>query len=92
MATNSIRRLCLRGSPIHGLRWNCCSFVLTVRNSIIKRQLQRGYATATPGESGKQQVSQIVEDISRLTLLETADLIAQLKVSYPPGYSDSRRN
>lgn len=35
---------------------------------------------ATPGASGKERVSQIVEDISRLTLLETADLISQLKV------------
>jgi ribosomal protein L7/L12 len=41
---------------------------------------QRFQSTATPGASGKERVNQIVEEISRLTLLETADLISQLKV------------
>jgi hypothetical protein len=47
-------------------------------------QMQIRFQTtaATPGASGKERVNQIVEDISRLTLLETGDLIAQLKVHH----------
>jgi large subunit ribosomal protein L7/L12 len=36
---------------------------------------------AVPGAAGQERVSKIVDEISRLTLLETADLVAQLKVS-----------
>jgi hypothetical protein len=53
------------------------------RYSIPQSTLQQRFQTtaATPGASGKERVNQIVEEISRLTLLETADLIAQLKVT-----------
>ena len=53
------------------------------RHVIQRCQLQRRLQStaATPGASGKERVAQIVEDISRLTLLETADLVSQLKVS-----------
>ena len=55
-------------------------------------QMQIRFQTtaATPGASGKERVNQLVEDISRLTLLETADLIAQLKV-YPICYGGADR-
>jgi hypothetical protein len=59
------------------------------RYSIPESTLQQRFATtaATPGTSGKERVNQIVEQISRLTLLETADLIAQLKVPFYVGNS-----
>ena len=43
---------------------------------------------AQPGASGKERVAQIVEEISRLTLLETADLVSQLKVGRLFGFAD----
>jgi hypothetical protein len=59
------------------------------RQSIPQSTLQQRFAStaATPGASGKERVNQIVEEISRLTLLETADLIAQLKVPFYIGDS-----
>jgi len=70
MATNCLGRICLRTSRMQCLR-------PLIRPSLVHQRFQTNAAAA--GESGRARVNQIVEEISRLTLLETADLISQLK-------------
>jgi hypothetical protein len=62
----------------------------TIQRCQVQRRLQSN--AAEPGASGKIRVNQLVEDISRLTLLETADLVSQLKVWSSIKRSDDRSN
>jgi large subunit ribosomal protein L7/L12 len=57
-------------------------FHLNSNASIRSRANGRRFANslAEPGEASKVHIKKLVDDISRLTLIETADLIAQLKV------------
>jgi Ribosomal protein L7/L12 dimerisation domain len=62
----------------------------TIQRCQVQRRLQS--TAAEPGASGKIRVNQLVEDISRLNLLETADLVSQLKVCFLIERADDRPN
>ena len=79
-----------RTPAMRGVR-SSAALSLTVRPLIQPSFVQQRFQTnaaAAPGASGKERVNRLVEEISRLTLLETADLISQLKAAHSKWYGD----
>jgi len=76
----AVARCCARSIRSHSRPSICASTLLSQHQ---RRTSKRRWQTTAVPSSPK--VSGIVDQISQLTLLETADLVASLKVRFPAG-------